>query len=274
VYQYSGYSSSQAYRLNLAYNGNQAGDLFGALTQNNVLLNGTPVGLEQFNGYRFNALATWTDYAGIYHFRGRSSLPVGHYYYAYFDSPADDTALAYWWCNSLYSYTAGQNTPACSFDVANVFAVEPASDTSLSLPITFQWTRRAVTADNYRVRLRSANWSSYWESPDLGYANSYVLTSLPSGFTTNTPYRWDVIIVNSNGTGIPYYYRNIVFLSSATRAVATPATGQPMDWSAACRAGGAEADLSGKSQRATAAPPQNCATCALCREHGQLDVRH
>jgi hypothetical protein len=55
-----------------------------------------------------------------------------------------------------------------------------------------------------------------WTSPALGNASNYVLTGLPTGFSTGQEYGWDVLVYTDQGLGSPYYYSTITF--SATDA--------------------------------------------------------
>ncbi len=50
----------------------------------------------------------------------------------------------------------------------------------------------------------------------MGNASNYVLTGLPTGFSTGQEYGWDVLVYTDQGLGSPYYYSTITF--SATDA--------------------------------------------------------
>ena len=213
VYSYSGSSQSQAYRLRATYNGAvPSGSIYGTVTDNGSSVSNVLVELRYSNGYRsVTAGFTQVD-SGTYRFRGMPALPIGHYYQVQYNNWEDSTnRLAYWYCYAFSGYASGETRPGGNFDVADVKAVSPAHGASVSLPVTFSWTRRNVTSDSYALRLRSPDWSLYWESGGLGYSSSYVLTSLPPGFDTGVTYRWDVLVYGPDGYGIPYYYRNITF---------------------------------------------------------------
>jgi hypothetical protein len=59
--------------------------------------------------------------------------------------------------------------------------------------------------------------------------DNYTLSSLPSGFSYNETYRWDVLVYNSGGNGYPYYYREVVFSPTVNYHSLDPSPGVPND---------------------------------------------
>jgi hypothetical protein len=211
-------SNQRAYRLTVSYNGSPgSGQIYGTVRDNNSLASGVPLALYYYNGHRSTPLYTITNSSGNYNLRDTSSLPVGHtYQVAYLNNEGNSNRLSRWYCNSFKGYVAGQSYAACSFDIHDVVAFSPGDSSTVHSPVTFSWNRRAPTSDSYDLRLHDDNFATYFESGTLGYVNNYTLYNLPGGFNFGILYDWDVMVVDSNGYGIPNSTFNITF--SATGA--------------------------------------------------------
>lgn len=225
VYSYSGSSQSHAYHLTVSYNGSQGtGQIYGTVTASGSAAANVPVILYYYNGYRTTQVSTLTDNSGVYRFRGMTGLPVGHYYYVYYPNyESNNQRLSYWRCQSFTGYQAGESYESCSFDIKGITLTDPPSGDTRTFPVTFQWTTRGVTNDQYQLYLRrySPCCAYYYSSYTTG--GSHTLSSLPSGFSYGDTNYWSLNISNDEGYGASYYMRSIVFSSSLNT------TGEPVD---------------------------------------------
>jgi hypothetical protein len=201
----------------------------GIVTSNGSGVGGLTVSLIRGSGGSESLyLTTATQANGSYLFTGAADLTSGQYYYVrYWNSAsggntANPAYVAYWFGPTLNSYTAGTNASGGNWDIANVSLVSPSNGSILALPVTFQWTPRGITGDNYR-----------WSLFDLGTGNdkcwgpyqtggSFVVDSSgvsPCGIVYGTQYGWFVYVVAGNawtyGYGASYYYGTITFSDGA-----------------------------------------------------------
>ena len=219
IYGYEkSYSNQKAYRLTVSYNGSPgSGQIYGTVRDNNSLAPGVPLEMDNYNGHRTTRLYTITDSSGNYNLRGAPSLPIGHtYQVTYLNFEENSNRLYRWYCNPFKGYVAGQSYAACSFNIHDVVASLPSHGSTVKPPVPFSWNQRTPTSDSYDLRLHDDNFATYFESGTLGYVNTYTLYNLPGGFNYSIIYDWDVMVLDSSGFGIPYYYFNITF--SATGA--------------------------------------------------------
>lgn len=198
--------------------------IYGRVTYQGTPVAGIHLALRFYNGSSWStALTTVTGTDGSYRFDGAPSLSSGQRYYVRYangeDGNADDPRYLFVWQSyGIESYTAGASAPGGDFDIANIQLVSPLPGAQVSLPQTFQWTRRsATTTDSYELNLfdpvDSDPW--WWTDPPLGYVGSYTLTSLPPGMSTGTGYGWNVWVYSPDGgTGISYYFRWVTFTTS------------------------------------------------------------
>jgi hypothetical protein len=174
--------------------------------------------LRFYNGSSWSTYTTTTTGAdGSYSFTGVPSLGSGQRYYVRYQNPGGTYTgrLWFWGTRRLDSYTAGTNVAIGDFDIADIPMVSPAHGATVTLPYTFQWTRRSATpSDSYEFDLFDPSDGSpyWWTDPTLGYVGSYTLNSLPSGFSPSTQYGWDVWVYSPDGgSGESYYYRTVTF---------------------------------------------------------------
>ncbi len=146
-----------------------------------------------------NRIFTTTDEIGQYQFTTASSLPANQKYHVGF-SASDMRYLSFWDSFSILTYTAGQVVAGGDFDVADVPLFAPASGSTVSLPLNFQWVPRVTTpADNYQVGLVNFDTSDNWYSPSVGYTSDYLLTTPPPGFIAGAHFAWGVWVTSPNG---------------------------------------------------------------------------
>ena len=133
-------------------------------------------------------------------------------WYNGYNAGGNPNYVSEWYGPDILTYSAGQVVRGGSFDIANAPLLSPTTAITVGLPIVFHWARRAATpSDSYRILLMGTADASYWQSPPLGYAGSYTLTKLPSGFTPGTKYAWMIEIDTNDGEGFSQEARIITF---------------------------------------------------------------
>ena len=99
-------------------------------------------------------LTTTTTITGYYEFANAPTPPEGWTYYIQFGPNDTEPAyLHYWLGGDIVNYQAGEVRSGGVFDIADVKLVAPAPDAVARLPLTFEWTPRDGSADEYRVHL-------------------------------------------------------------------------------------------------------------------------
>ncbi len=112
----------------------------------------------------------------------------------------------------LLSYTAGDTVNIGSFDMGNI-ELKPTAGT-VTLPYTFEWTKRTATpTDSYRFELHGDNPQLYFQSPNLGYADSFTLNELPQGANYGVSYSWSVAVFDPDGGyGVSFEFPYVTFV--------------------------------------------------------------
>jgi hypothetical protein len=195
--------------------------IYGRVTQGGIAVSGVPLSLYLYSGSSWSPYATTTtDPDGRYSFASAPSLGSGQQYYVRYSNPggAYDGRLWFWRTRYLTSYSAGSGVAIGDFDIADISLVSPNHGAAVSLPYTFQWNRRPATgSDSYEFNLLDpADNTPWWRTdPVLGYVGSHALSSLPSGFSANTPYGWYVAVFSPDGGyGASRYYHTVTFLNA------------------------------------------------------------
>lgn len=141
----------------------------------------------------------------------------GQRYFVRYVNQTDNRYLSAWYTRSITENFTGEVNIG-NFDIANVLMNAPAHPHTGPLPVTFRWTARGIASDRYFVQLFGPpNYvPRFLSEPILG--NTYTLNTLPSGFQMGVQYGWNVGIKSPDedgGTGYSFYYRSIIFTSSA-----------------------------------------------------------
>ncbi|MCL4396206.1 MAG: M4 family metallopeptidase, partial [Chloroflexi bacterium] len=197
IYTCSGSATSQP-RLFLPFSGKGIATstslrIYGQLTQAGAAAVNAPVTLYKWTGSAYASIAsTKTDNLGYYHFLGVGSLSSGQWYVVEFWNQAG-IAGELWWLDTYYvtTYSAGATAWLGSGEISDIPLVSPCGAT-VTLPNTFQWKRRNGSY-SYLMELFDLSRTVYWASAWTG-SDYYVLSSRPSGFTTNYQYGWDTIV--------------------------------------------------------------------------------
>ncbi|MGD2165247.1 MAG: hypothetical protein PVH50_06940 [Anaerolineae bacterium] len=216
-----GYGGSYYYRF-VTFSGEPTPSegIHGQVTYQGSPVAGINLALRYYNGSSWSTADTTTTQAdGSYAFTDATSLGSGETYYVRYDNgdygnPSDSNYLAFWRSYDITSYTAGESVAGGDFDIANITLVSPSNGETVTLPQTFEWERRtATTSDSYEFHLFDPTDGDPWVySGSLGYVSSFTLESLPTGFTTGTPYGWMVWASGpDDGYGGSYYYRSVTF---------------------------------------------------------------
>ena len=209
----------------------------GTVTYNGAAAANINLILRYYNGSSWSIWGSpvTTDSNGDYTFTGVPSLGSGEVYYVLYDNGDNDNLdvtdyLAAWWSYQIPSYTAGASAAGGDFDIANFTHVSPGSSATVTLPQTFTWTRRSTTTDDsYTFNLFDFDdGDPAFESPKLGYADSYNLTSLPAGFDYDTEYAWYMAVyAPDDGFGISYWARFVTITDGGGPTATATATATP-----------------------------------------------
>jgi hypothetical protein len=177
--------------------------LYGRVLQAGSPATGVAIRLRRYTGSAWTTQATTTtDAQGYYRFVRPPGLGAGERYVAAFNNTDNISGrLAWWVTKELTSFTGSKSLKLGDFDIAAVSLGQPAPQSGVGLPAVFRWTRRSATAnDSYAFRL--CDWTDtnpMYVSNPLGYADSFTLNSLPSGFSTGATYAWDVLVRGPDG---------------------------------------------------------------------------
>jgi dipeptidyl aminopeptidase/acylaminoacyl peptidase len=193
--------------------------IYGRVTDGGAAASGIRLELRFYNGTQWSTYASQATGAdGSYGFTGVPALASGqHYYVRYHSTLGDSGHLWFWGTQLLDTYTASSDVAIGDFDIADILLQQPPAGAQVSLPTSFQWTRRpATTSDSYVLTLYNPQTQSpFAQTGQLGYVGNTTISGLPSGFTTGIQYVWEVWAFSPDSAyGISYQSRSITFLSS------------------------------------------------------------
>ena len=137
-----------------------------------------------------------------------------------------------WLCRYITSYSAGATLPGGDFDIANIFLVSPNPGASVTLPATFRWTRRSVTADSYRLVLYYADLDEIAFTNLLGYVDGVTITSIPPTWPSGASYRWWIEAHYGDGQDNygQSYYNRVITISYSSEAGEDDSALSPTIW--------------------------------------------
>jgi hypothetical protein len=193
----------------------------GVVTNNGVPIGGVSLQLRFFNGSSWSIIGgATTDTNGYFFFANIPGLgPLQRYYVLYWNSGTAGH-LSFWRTRTLTYYSAGGYVEIGRFDIADITLTTPSPGATVALPYTFQWNPRPATpSDSYEFDLFDPTTGSpWWYTSPLGYAGSYMLTGLPSGFSVGTPYCWVPGVYSPDGGfGMSYYCYFVRFSNSGSK---------------------------------------------------------
>jgi hypothetical protein len=207
---------------------NAGGRLYGQVTQNGVKTPGVPLTLCRLNSptdtncTKMGSTTTLPD--GTYAFTNMPSLQTGQSYVAYYQNTSVASGrLWYWQTRSLMTYTLGSQVQLGNFDISDIKLISPSSPVTVTLPVAFTWqVRSASPSDSYEFDLYERNTLSpyFYTQPPLGYVGSYQLKSLPTGFSANTRYVWEIwAYAPDKSFGISLESRPVAFILPPSAAL-------------------------------------------------------
>ena len=101
-------------------------------------------------------------------------------------------------CETKFQHGASGPVHLGDFDIDDISQVTPAHDSQQKLPFPFSWTHEAGPGA-YTVMVQPADQGQEeYRSPDITDRKSYMLTSLPAGFSYNKKYAWIVVHINND----------------------------------------------------------------------------
>lgn len=159
------------------------------------------------NGQGTNVGSATTDGQGKYQFTTAETLPANNAYRVAFnnaDNGNDNRYLYSWRGPRVTSYTAGTSAAGGDFDIVDLPLLNPNDNTARPLPITFSWTPRGISGDQYRLRITATSGNPFWLSPDATASGSYTVNAKPDPLSFNTPYDWYVLVLNGDGFGLSF----------------------------------------------------------------------
>jgi hypothetical protein len=164
-------------------------------------------------------MTTTTGANGVYAFTGVPSLSSGQYYYVRYQNTSFTPGRLWSWATrTATTYATGSAVNIGNFDLADTSPVTPAHGSTIALPYTFRWIPRAAPpTDGYELNFYDPNGGSAYFYTYRGYASSYTLNSLPTGFNPNTQYGWYLRVYGpDSGVGSTYGYY-VMFSNSGAR---------------------------------------------------------
>jgi hypothetical protein len=170
--------------------------------------------------------STTTASDGTYAFQGVTPPPSDKFLYVrYANYEERNDRVAYWFGDSIYAASASGTYTLPTYEVMNIAMLAPSNGATVSLPSTFQWTRRVASNDSYWLEVFDpVNDSAYASTVLLGYVGSFTVGSLPSSFLPYTAYGWDVCAAGPGDSyGCSYYYRTITFINTQASIGRAPA---------------------------------------------------
>jgi len=180
--------------------------------------------LRLFDGTSYSTVrSTLTGQDGAYNFIDAPSLASGKSYYVRFQNSGNTLGeLWFWGTRNITSYAAGGGVAAGDFDLADVALTSPPNQSTLLLPVTFQWARRSgISTDSYQLAIFDfTDGNPFAQTPLLGYVGGVTVSALPGTFQSHVPYAWEVLVNSPDGgQGISLGTRRIMFTDAATGAV-------------------------------------------------------
>lgn len=192
-----------------------------------VALNTNPVGgialtLRFFDGVDYVALAsTTTTPDGSYQFTDLEPLSLGQFYWVSFRNETDPNQVSIWCSNEVRVYHASDWVTVPTFDIANIFLLQPEPGAAVTLPVTFQWLRTVYPIDEYILYIYDVSSRENVFSSNIPTVHdSYTLESLPPSMAYGNLYCW-LVEVSNNGYGRSYACSQVTFKSGLLQQAQT-----------------------------------------------------
>lgn len=181
-----------------------AGRIEGQLLAGAAPAPGQVVTLRLYGGVNDVALlTTTTTITGAFVFADPPTPPEGWTYYVEFGPNETHPAyLNYWQSGDIAAYQAGEVRSLGVFDIADVKLVAPTPDSVARLPLTFEWTPRGDSADEYRVHLVNEATGQDTALAAVGYQGTATLSDADMvrwGLKYGERYYWYVEVRRAGG---------------------------------------------------------------------------
>lgn len=116
----------------------------------------------------------------------------------------------------LSSFACNPVTPTtpdytCDINIHDVSLVFPADGASVSSPVTYAWTKRPTTSDDYFFSIYDTGGTQLSKSGPLGYTSSRRIFMSDLVLQINTWYFWKINVVTPDGVGICQASPRILF---------------------------------------------------------------
>lgn len=176
----------------------------GQMAANAAPASGVSVSLRRYKGdAEVGVLTTTTSVTGFYQFANPPVPPTGWTYYVAFGPNTSNSAYVHAWASQdIFGYTSTFTLPVNVgvINLADTLLLAPAPGSTVSFPVTFRWTARTTTTDNYYIYLREPGAAeSIGPGYPVGYTDTVTIND-PSFFTELQPghaYEWFVGINDS-----------------------------------------------------------------------------
>ncbi|MEJ2598050.1 MAG: VCBS repeat-containing protein [Anaerolineales bacterium] len=180
------------------------GFIKGQINRNGTNLEGVPVELFSSDGQTWNSIAsTNTDSKGQYLFFPLPTLQQDHVYSVEVNEQGNTNGLlGFWRSRILKTVRSDSQINLGSTNIADIKLTSPISGYSGSLPITFTWElRSSLTYEFYAFEIFDPK-DGDPNFLDLPFRSNYgvTLSTLPNGFSLNTPIGWAVSVFGPDGS--------------------------------------------------------------------------
>lgn len=207
VYGGDGGSGSSYYYQNVSFKNNPScNGIRGKVTQNGTIVPNLTVELRYTtdnNRWGIASIAN-TNSSGDYKFINVPDLSAGNQYWVeFYNSDNTNGRLWYWATRFLSSYSQNTNLDMGSFDIGDIDLLSPLG-TAGNLPLSFQWVKRNITTDAYKLLLWDDN--LFYAFP-TGYSDTYSLNCMFPGLISGNQYDWHIQVTSPDGgEGRALYY--------------------------------------------------------------------
>jgi hypothetical protein len=180
------------------------GFIKGQINRNGTNLTGVPIELFSSDGQSWNSIASAiSDSKGQYSFSPLPALQQDHVYAVEINQQGNAGGLlGFWRSRILKTVRFDSQIDLGSINLADINLTSPNTGYSGSLPITFSWElRNSLTYEFYAFEIfdPSDGDPNFMDLP-FRSNNGVTLSTLPNGFSLNTPIGWAVSVFGPDGS--------------------------------------------------------------------------
>jgi hypothetical protein len=130
-----------------------------------------------------------------------------------FSNDTDPDRVYTWYGPIIDTYRKGDRVPGGDFDIADVPLNKPSEGTVSQLPLTFDWDKRDLAGETYRLAIVDLEEDVFWRTFDLGDVDEFELRALAPDILYNKKYSWYIeVYVGPDSFGESFEAREITFL--------------------------------------------------------------